>query len=274
MTFFETLTAAINDITEHGYDSQARVDYWVEQIRAAAIAHLVPEHVLAQSLRDTLTTIYKRLVERGHVFRYVPDVSQYNLERIKPHLRGALDRGIMASANLIRRNRVVSIEKTLQRFQGWSTSIPIGGTDAADKVEVKSNIRKALASLPFEERRVIIDQGHKLTSTINQIVAVDAGAIAVEWRSHWKQAGYNYRVDHKERDLKIYAIRGSWALERGLINKGAGYTDEMTTFGEEVYCRCFGRYITTLGALARAEPAMLTQKGQDELARVRKELAA
>ena len=274
MNFFETLTAAINDVIEHGYDTQARVDYWIEQIRAAAIASLVPEHVLEQSLRDTLSTIYKRLVERGHVFRYVPDVSKFTLERVKPHLRAELDRRIMASANLIRLNRQASIEKTLQRFQGWSTSIPTGGTDAAARVEVKTSIRRALAQLPFEERRVVIDQGHKLTSAINEIVAVDGGAIAAEWRSHWKQAGYNYRVDHKDRDLKVYAIRGSWAIERGLINKGAGYTDEMTKPGEEVFCRCFYRYITTLGALSRARPDMLTQKGQDELARVRKELAA
>ena len=175
MNFFETLTAAINDVIEHGYDTQARVDYWIEQIRAAAIASLVPEHVLEQSLRDTLSTIYKRLVERGHVFRYVPDVSKFTLERVKPHLRAELDRRIMASANLIRLNRQASIEKTLQRFQGWSTSIPTGGTDAAARVEVKTSIRKALAQLPFEERRVVIDQGHKLTSAINEIVAVDGG---------------------------------------------------------------------------------------------------
>jgi hypothetical protein len=132
-----------------------------------------------------------------------------------------------------------------------------------DRNDTKHDIRKALASLPFEERRVAIDQGHKLISDINNLVALDGEAIAAEWHSKWRQRGYDYREDHKERDLLVYAVRGCWAVEKGLIKPGpAGYTDEITRPAEEPFCGCYYRYIYNLRDL----PAnMLTEKGKEAL---------
>jgi hypothetical protein len=260
MTFYETVTAAIADITQHGYDSQARIDGWVARIKAAALESLTPPDVLEAALRGTLAGVYHRMIEREGIFKLHPGVSKFTLERVKPQLRAELNRRMMASANLIKLNRQAMIEKTTQRFQGWATSVPPGGSRAVDKADVKTNIRKALAQLPFEERRVAIDQGHKLASDINNIVAVDGGAIAAEWRSHWRQPGYDYREDHKERDRLIYTIRGNWALAKGLMKAGpAGYTDSITRPGEEVYCRCNYVYFYALQDLPEE---MLTIKGR------------
>ncbi len=110
----------------------------------------------------------------------------------------------------------------------------------------------------------MIDQGHKFVSALNDIVAVEGGAIAGKWRSHWKQAGYDYRPDHKERDEKYYAIRGNWALEKGLMNKGEGYTDDITQPGQEIFCRCAYVYIYSLQKLPED---MLTKKGKELLAK-------
>jgi len=54
-------------------------------------------------------------------------------------------------------------------------------------------------------------------------------AIALIWHSNWRQAGYDYREDHKERDLEIYTLRPNWALERGFMKASpAGlYTIEL-----------------------------------------------
>jgi len=43
----------------------------------------------------------------------------------------------------------------------------------------------------------------------------------------------------------------------------AGYTDEITTPGEEVFCRCFYRWIYNLRDLPKD---MLTIKGKEQLA--------
>jgi hypothetical protein len=265
-SFRETLDAAIADLVENGFDSMERVERWTRDLRFAAERSLVSERSLEDQLREGLAAIYRRMVDRGGVFRFNPEAERFTLERIKPALRSELDRRILASANLIKLNRQESIEKTLRRFQGWSTSIPPGGVSAEKRPEVKATVRKSLAQLPYEERRVLIDQGHKLTNAISETLAIDGGAIAGRWRSNWRQPGYDYRPDHKERDGEVYAVRGSWAQSKGLIRRGAGYTDEVTAPGQEVFCRCYWVWLYSLGELPED---MLTAKGRSALAAAR-----
>ena len=234
----QVLRAAIADLAEHGYDNVQRVNMWMERIKNAAKASLVPEADLDAMLRRSLGSVYRRLIDRGELLNKHPGVPRFTLERVKPKLRDELERRIMASANLIKLNRSAAIERTLQRFSGWASSVPVGGTKAVDKRETNADIRRAMGSLPFEDRRVIIDQGHKFTSALSEILASDGGAIAGIWHSHWRQRGYNYREDHKERDGEMYAVRGNWALKAGLMKADIGYIDDITKPGEEVFCRC------------------------------------
>jgi hypothetical protein len=265
-TFPEVLAAAIDDLVENGFDSMERIDRWTRELRLAAERSLVSPASMEQQLRDALAAVYRKMVDQGGVFRFNPGVERFTLEKIKPALRNELDRRIMASANLIKLNRTEAIEKTLRRFQGWSTSIPAGGISAESKRDVKANVRKALSQLPFEERRVLIDQGHKLTAALSEIVASDGGAIAGRWHSHWRQAGYDYREEHKERDEQVYLVRDSWAHRAGYVKKGsAGYYDEITAAGQEPYCRC---YVTWLYNLRDLPETMLTAKGSSALASV------
>jgi hypothetical protein len=223
-------------------------------------------------LRDGLAAIYTRLIEKGGISRMNPGVSRFTLEHVKPRLRAELDRRILASADLIKRNRTEAIEKTLHRFQGWATSIPVGGTPAGEKADTKTAIRKSLAQLPFEERRVLIDQSRKLTSALSAVLAEGSGAIAAIWHSKWRRAGYKFRPDHKERDNNIYLIRDSWAHEKGLVKPGeAGYTDQITKPAEEIFCSCDYQYVYSLRGLP---DDMITEKGRDELDRVRRQIAA
>jgi hypothetical protein len=269
--FLDVIARAVTDIAEHGYDSPERVKYWVDQLKRSAEGAARPEHELQRMLVDALMSDYRRLVDRGDLLKRHTGVARFTIDRLRPHLRAELDRRILASADLIRRNREAAIAKTLQRFSAWSTSIPKGGTDALKRAEVKASMRKSLASLPFEERRVIIDQGHKLRSSLSEIIAVDGGAIAARWRSRWRQAGYNYRQDHKDRDDRVYAVRGSWALERGFAKVGpAGYTDDITKPGEEPFCRCYYQYLYNLRDLP---DEMVTKRGRDALEEMRQSRA-
>lgn len=270
-SYYDVLTAAVNDMAEHGFDSAERVRYWQDQLRAAAEATLVPAAEMERMLREALTQVYTRLVDRGQVLNRHPGVGRFTLEKLRPHLRNELDRRIMASAQLIKLNREQAVEQTLRRFSGWSTSLPAGGSGQVDKRAQKKAIRKSLTRLPFEQRRVLIDQGHKLTSSINETLARDGGALAGVWHSHWRQPGYQYRPDHKERDLKVYAVRGNWALQQGLMTRGEGYTDEITAPAEEPFCRCYYQYLYNLRDLPAV---MLTKKGETALEQARKVVAA
>ena len=269
--FYQVVQDAIADLAEHGYDSEIRLETWVRKLRDAANDFLVPDAQMEDYLRDALGSIYIRLVEKGAIAKYHPGVGRFTIDRLKPRLRRELDKRILASANLIKLSRETAVNDTLRRFQGWATSIPAGGQGPSDKADAKAGVKKALQSMPFIQRRVCIDQGTKLTASINNVIAVDGGAIALIWRSNWRQLNYNYRTDHKHRDGHCYAIRGSWALEKGLMKAGHdGYYDDITAVASEPFCRCFAVYVYTLGKL----PAdMITDKGRDELVRVKAQIA-
>lgn len=271
-SYFDVLTAAINDIVGHGYDTPERIAFWTRRLKEAAETSMQPPAEMEAMLRDALAGTYKRLIDGGKIAEFNRGVQRFTIERVRPQLRAELDRRILASADLIKLNKKAAVEKTLQRFQGWSTSIPKGGTENAKKAEVKAGIRKSMRALPFEERRVIIDQGFKLRSSLSHILASDGGAIGGIWHSHWKQAGYNYRVDHKERDEHFFLLRDNWAQAKGLVKVGPdGYIDQQTEPAEEPFCRCWYEWVYQL----RDVPdACMTAKGRDALADARAKVAA
>ena len=234
MNFYQVLTEAVNDFMLNGFDNEERLKYWLLRIRESAEKELIPDNVLEKKLRDSLESAFHRLVTKEGLVN--THVSAFTLAKIKPQLRSELDRRILASANLIKLNREKSVQEVLQRFQGWATSIPVGGNKNTNKIEQKQLIRKSLSKMPFEQRRVIIDQTHKLIANINDIVANQAGAIGARWHSNYRQINYNYRKDHKERDEKIYVIKDGWAYQEGLIKSVDGFTTDITMPGEEVYC--------------------------------------
>lgn len=265
-TFYEVVTAAVNDTAERGYDP-VRVDIWMAQIAAAAQRDMVPEAKVAATLQASLGGLYRRYVDQGALLRQNPGVGRFTIEKVKPQLRAELERRIAASAQLIRLNRTAAIQKTLQRFSGWASSIPAGGSNVVDKRDTKADIKKSLKQLPFEERRVLIDQGHKFVAALSETLATSSNAIAGVWHSHWRQENYNYRRDHKARSGKVFAVRDNWALEKGLMKVGpAGYTDDVTRPGEEPYCRCSYTWLFNLRDLPED---MVTAKCREAMAAAR-----
>lgn len=266
MTFRDLLAEAVSEFAEYGFDRPERLSEWMRRLRAVARKDMPSPELLQQRMEVALASYFRRSVSHAMTRRKHPGVSKFTIKRIEPALRPELTRRIQASADLIRLNREQAIEKTLQRFSGWASSVPAGGSRVVDRREVKAEVSKALAQFPFEERRVLIDQGHKLMSSIDAVIAQQTDAIAGIWHSHWRQPGYNYRKDHKERDRKVYAIRGSWAMKAGLLNKGAGYLDEMTQAAEEPFCRCYVVYVHNLRDLPEE---MLTAAGRKKLEETR-----
>jgi hypothetical protein len=270
-TYFDVITAMVNDITENGFDSAERIAYWQQRLKEAAEASMLSQYQMEQGLRDLLVSKYRSLVERGEIAKFHEGVGRFTLDKVRPQLRAELDRRIMAAANLIKLNRKQAIEKTLQRFAGWSTSISKGGAAPGKKQEAKQSIRKALVSLPFEERRVLIDQGHKLVSSLNDILATDGGAIAAIWE-HVHQRGYDGRPEHVARDTQVFLIRNSWAHSQGLVKAGRDeFTDQIEQPAELPFCRCRYRYVYALG---KVPAAMLTKKGEKALAEAKEKLNA
>ncbi|MHB8391457.1 MAG: hypothetical protein ACYDBH_18065 [Acidobacteriaceae bacterium] len=257
--FYRVLARALAEFAQHGYDSKARLDYWLGELRMAANKSLPGMEETRRMLKQALGKRFRDATSKTAFKRHHPDLTQYAIQRVGPKLGPILERRILAGVDLIKLHREQSIEKVLQRFSGLVTSIPEGGSRAVEVGEAKKHIGKSLRQMRFDERRVVIDQGHKLTSAIQRTIAEEGNAIAAVWHSHWRQPGYDYREDHKERDEHVYAIRGNWAIKEGLMKAGpAGYTDEITQPGFEPMCRCSMVFLYNIRALP---DDMLTQKG-------------
>ena len=100
-----------------------------------------------------------------------------------------------------------------------------------------------------------------------------SGAIAAKWDAcvhHVKpemQAWANEKCcqisGHKERDGSLFAIKGNWALQKGLMNEGAGVVDlDDESLFEDEECICCFRYEQALRSLPCS---MLTEKGKQTL---------
>jgi hypothetical protein len=270
-TFKQVLAAAIEDMGATGYVSEERLLNWVTLLRNAAERELGPDYAINEDVKQGFTKIYERFVNGASLGKRVEGLSRFTLENVKPRLRAELDRRVEAAANLIKLNKKEAVERTLRRFQGWSTSIPAGGSSAIDKREIDRALAKDLKDYRYHRRLVDNDQGHKLISNVADLTAEASGAIAGIWNSHGtSDPSYNAREDHKERAGKIYLIRNSWAHKQGLVKPVHGYLDEITAAGEEVNCRCWITYITSP---ARLPDAYLTNKGQDFVAAARRMVA-
>ena len=265
-TFTRTVREAVKFFLRNGYTSRQELEQWQAIIRQAAESETDDDYMSMVS--DRLRKTYDLQVSKAGALERHKGLSRFTLNYMEPKLRSELDRRILASADLIKLNRTAAINKTVQRFSGWATSIPVqdyvgGGLSPSSRSGVNYNcdhIQKSAQQVDYEARRVMIDQSHKLIANIDNIIATSNNAIAAEWHSHWRQAGYDYREDHKERDKLVYLIRGTWAQKNGYVKAGpAGYLDEITQPGEEVFCRC---YVTYLYNLRSIPEDMLTQKGR------------
>ncbi|CAM7662650.1 hypothetical protein [Klebsiella quasipneumoniae] len=265
-TFTRTVREAVKFFLRNGYTSRQELEQWQAIIRQAAESETDDDYMSMVS--DRLRKTYDLQVSKAGALERHKGLSRFTLNYMEPKLRSELDRRILASADLIKLNRTAAINKTVQRFSGWATSIPVqdyvgGGLSASSRSGIVANaqhIQKSAEQVDYEARRVMIDQSHKLIANIDNIIATGNNAIAAEWHSHWRQPGYDYREDHKERDKLVYLIRGNWAQKNGYVKAGpAGYLDEITQPGEEVFCRC---YVTYLYNLRSIPEDMLTQKGR------------
>jgi len=268
MTFTQTINEIIKEILEFGFDSQERIVRLSKRLKDAYIKSILPEHRLEQIVREQLINTFDKLVKQKNLIN--PDVKGFTIQSIKPHLRQELDRRILASADLIKFRREESISNILRQFQGWATSIPVGGTQSLEVKKSGDKLKKMTKTERFNQRRISIDQTSKLNANIRSIIATDQGAIAGIWHSKGEhEPNYNARVDHLERAKKIYIIRDSWADKQGLIKPIWGYTDEITQPAEEVYCRCTYQYIFSLRKLPED---YLTVKGKNALESAKKQL--
>lgn len=242
--FRTLLLEAIREFSERGYMSESHLQQWTARLHAMIESELPTDEESRDILARILGSVYAREYRSG-IARRVPGVSRYTLDRVSPHLRAELDKRIFASADLIRIRKKETVEKTLARFSGWASSVPPTGTFDFSPRALSKQITKDLVSFKYERRRVAIDQGHKMSANVAHVVAMGEGAIGGIWHDRGEDdGGYDARPIHLARSGKVFLIRNSWAIEEGLIRRGAAqYTDEIEQPSEFPYCSCYYEYI-------------------------------
>jgi hypothetical protein len=248
--FRSLLQQAIQDITVNGYDSPEQIELWIIKLRDAAEREVGGLDRSDPIVRRQLEAVYAKAVSKGGIAARIPEIPRYTVQMVAPHLRAELDRRIIAATDYI---------KIRREEAGWATSIPKGGDRSVNKVDTTKLIGKSLQQFRFEQRRVAIDQGHKLMANVSEIVAADNDAIAAEW-CVVHRSGYENRPAHKARAGEIFLVRGCWALTEGLIKRaGRRYIDEVERPAQLPLCSCSYRYITSP---KRLPEDMLTAKGR------------
>jgi len=88
-SFYEVLGAAIKDVSEHGFDSQKRINDWMKALKDAAEAMMQSQRTMERMLRDALAAIYKRLIDNGQIAKLHPGVAKFTIQKLKPSLRAS-----------------------------------------------------------------------------------------------------------------------------------------------------------------------------------------
>lgn len=115
--------------------------------------------------------------------------------------------------------------------------------------------------------------GFEALKKISIEIGKQSEAIVAEWdaRVHrvkpemqaWSDEMCCQVPGHKERDGTLYAIKGNWALQKGLMTEGTGVVDlDEESLFEDEECICCFRYLQTLRSLPYS---MLTEKGKQTL---------
>jgi hypothetical protein len=151
----------------------------------------------------------------------------------------------------------------------FSKQVPVGG--AADKIvrSLVTDIKREIRYLSKWDKLFYTYKASSLVSELEYILTLQSNPIAVIWRYSPldEQGEYSKSYDHKEWGGRIYAVRGNWALEKGLMNAGPyGYIDEISRPKQDVGCMCGLQWLYSLRSLP---DGMITPIGKAELARAK-----
>ena len=136
-TFRKLLMEGLRKFATEGYRSELELQEWVARLHLALEREIPSDEESNRMLATVLGSAYARELKSG-IFKRVPGVSQYMLDRVAPYLRAELDKRIFASADLIRLRKRAVIDTTLQRFSGWVSSVPPEGPSISARERSRS----------------------------------------------------------------------------------------------------------------------------------------
>jgi hypothetical protein len=140
---------------------------------------------------------------------------------------------------------------------------------AKERTSKISLIKREIRVLAKWNQQFYAYKARSFPAEIEYVLALENSPIAATWDYSRldEQGEYAMTYDHKDRDERVYAVRGNWAIAKGLMSVGPdGYIDDIDHPSQEVGCMCSLVWVYALRDL----PAnMVTDYGRSELKRVR-----
>jgi hypothetical protein len=120
--------------------------------------------------------------------------------------------------------------------------VPIGGTKDKSTRRKVTEIKRELRHLTKWTQLFYIYKASSLSAEIEFLFVLEGCPIAAIWHYSQldEQGEYQKTYNHKERDGRVYAVRGNWAIDKGLMKaEPNGYLDETSRPKQEIGCMCW-----------------------------------
>lgn len=177
-------------------------------------------------------------------------ISRFTLDKLGSRFQNLYMTQNLASVELIKSQNTEMMEKLRNRFVGWITR-----ASTTNKQELFE-----LTKIPKNDRRlrfILRDQTNKIASNMDNLVAQEAKAIAMQWKTRQdnkvvgKPGGINEEVsnpkvhgNHWKRKDKFYWIPGSPGEHKLNKAKFEGSVKDLKDGlpGQPIGCRCYAKY--------------------------------
>jgi hypothetical protein len=153
--------------------------------------------------------------------------------------------------------------------QQFLEQVPMSGTKDKETKSRIAVIKKELRPLTKWDRLFYVHKAMCFPAEVEFSFSLEGNPIAAIWHYNPidEQTDYPKTYDHKQRDELVYAVRGNWAITKGLMNAGPnGYLDEISRPSQEIGCMC---HLQWLYSFSRLPTNMVMEKGFSELKRVK-----
>jgi hypothetical protein len=147
--------------------------------------------------------------------------------------------------------------------------VPIGGTKNKSTRSKIAELKKVFRHLTKWTQLFYTYKAMSLPAEIEYIFILEGGPLVAFWHYSQldEQGEYKKSYNHKERDGRVYAVRGNWAIDKGLMKaEPYGYIDEISRPNQEIGCMCHLQWVYGIRSLP---DDMVTEKGRSGLEHAR-----
>jgi len=262
------------DFLKSGPSSPGHIEEIKSQISKIALSLVTSPEEATENYKEACKDFLDKVIAvKGMPIRVIGGVNQSEIASYGEHATENFD-SLLPKINSrynwcienYKRQSKIYLNEQLAQFHDllleFLKQVPIGGTkDKLTKSKI-AEIKSELRCLTKWTQLFYTYKAISLSAEIKHVFALEGNVIAARWcySQSDEQGEYQKTYNHKEQAGRMYAVRGNWAIENGLMKVGPnGYIDEISLPNQEIGCMCNFVYLHSPRELTED---MLTAKGK------------